>query len=137
LIQPGTWRICKEASCTHSRMAFSLISMCQICFVVKLWDHRTQDSLLLYRGEALVVSKILWPLSLALSARLQILINNLETSLVAQISASHELSEVRFWRTTIQAIGPPCRKMMPPLMLRCLKSGRRVPSRTAEPVWEP
>ena len=47
LIRPGTWRICKEDSYTHSRTALSLISMWWICFVVILWDQWTQDLLLL------------------------------------------------------------------------------------------
>ena len=51
---------------------------------------------------------------------------NLEASFVARISASHELRDVFSWRTDFQAIGPPDRKIMAPLILRNLKRGRGI-----------
>ncbi len=54
----------------------------------------------------------------------------LEVVLAAQISASQELREVPSCHSKSQPRGPPFLNTIPPLMLRNLKSGRKVPSAT-------
>ena len=60
-----------------------------------------------------------------------------EPMFVAQISASHELNEVRSCQSAFQVSGPPEQKRMAPLMLRNLNRGSWMPSRMALPIWEP
>ncbi len=57
--------------------------------------------------------------------------------LVARILASHELREVQSCWLAFQAIGPPERMMMVPLMLRNLKRGSWMPSQMALPSCDP
>jgi hypothetical protein len=57
--------------------------------------------------------------------------------LVAQILALHELREVQSWLLAFQAIGPPERMTMPPLMLWNLKRGSWMPSQMALPSYDP
>jgi hypothetical protein len=57
--------------------------------------------------------------------------------LVAQILALHELREVRSWRSAFQAMGPPERMTVAPLMLQNLKGGSWMPSWTALPSCDP
>ncbi len=72
-----------------------------------------------------------------LQQRLQKLMTFFDVAFVAQISASQELRELRSWHSPIHPAGPPLRKMIPPFILRNLKSGRRVPLAMALPIWEP
>ena len=57
--------------------------------------------------------------------------------LVAHILALHELRAVHSWRLAFQAIGPPDRITLAPLMLQNLKRGSWMPSQTALPSCDP
>ncbi len=60
-----------------------------------------------------------------------------EEALVAWILASQELREVRSWQPPSHPMGPPFLKTMPLFILQNLRRGRRVPSATSFPTWEP
>ena len=57
-----------------------------------------------------------------------------EVMFVERISASHELRDIRSWRPPSHPRGLPLQKTMLPLILRNLKSGRRVPLEMALPI---
>jgi hypothetical protein len=79
----------------------------------------------------------MFPESEMLQQRLQKLTTFLDVAFVARIFASQELREVRSWHLSIQPTGSLMQKMIPPFILRNLKSRRRVQLATALPIWEP
>ncbi len=127
-------------SWTHSWTAFSQSWMWWAALEGILGDHHTHTlaSLSLYRTAGAFISvKFTLEADKELLQRFLKLTTFGEVALVAWISASQELSSVHSWQLPSQPRGLTFLKSMPPLILWNLKRGRRVPSATTLPIWDP